>query len=124
MKSNPLLKSLAVVTVAFLVAFVFHIGWLAAFIPAAKSGVMALKILGWMMAPVITALGYATGLWMGERRLTQRTTDFLRIFLLPLVGCTLGAIALGWIGPMFVGIGTFVGGAASVVLREVKLLGV
>jgi uncharacterized membrane protein YfcA len=116
------LKPLALVAVSILVAGFFHIGWLAAFIPAAKSGVMVLKILGWMSAPVVTAVGYAVGLWMGERLLKQRKTDFLRIFFWPLVGCSIGAIALSWIGPMWVGIGTFIGGTASVVVREVKLL--
>ena len=81
-----------------------------------------MKILGWLSAPVITGLGYATGLSMGERWLTTRKTDFLRVFVWPLVGCTLGAVALCWIGPMWIGIGTFVGGAASVVLREGLLL--
>ena len=122
MNTKLLLKSLALVVASILVAGVFHIGWLAAFIPAAKSGVIALKILGWLSAPVVTALGYALGLWMGERLLTPRTTDFLRIFVWPLIGCTLGATALSWIGPMWAGIGMFIGGAASVVLREVKLL--
>jgi hypothetical protein len=59
MNTKLLLKPLALVMVSVLVAGVFHVGWLAAFIPAAKSGVMALKILGWMSAPVVTALGYA-----------------------------------------------------------------
>jgi hypothetical protein len=115
-----LLKPLALVVVSVLVAGVFHIGWLAAFIPAAKSGVTVLKILGWVSAPPVTALGYAAGLWIGERSLTQRKTDFLRIFVWPLVGCTLGAVSLCWVGPMWVGIGTFVGGAVSVVLREAR----
>ena len=122
MNTKLLLKPLALVVVSVLVAGVFRIGWLAAFIPAAKSGVMALKILGWLSAPVITAVGNTTGVWLGERLLTLRTTDFLRILVWPLVGCSLGAAALSWVGPMWVGIGTFVGGAASVVLREVKLL--
>ena len=122
MNTKLLLKPLALVAVSILVAGVFHIGWLAAFIPAAKSGVIALKILGWLSAPVVTAVGYAAGLWMGERLLTTRTIDFPRILVWPLVGCSLGAAALCWIGPMWAGIGTVVGGAASVVLREVKLL--
>ena len=122
MNTKLLLKPLGLVAVSILVAGFFHIGWLVAFIPAAKSGVMALKILGWMSAPVITAVGYAVGLWFGERLLTQRTTDFLRNLLLPLIGCTLGATALCWVGPMWVGIGTFIGGASSVILREGKLL--
>jgi hypothetical protein len=122
MNTKLLLTSLALVAASILVAGVFHIGWLAVFIPATKSGVMVLKILGWMSAPVITAVGYAVGLWFGERLLTQRTTDFLRNLLWPLIGCTLGATALCWIGPMWVGIGTFIGGAASIVLREVTLL--
>ena len=124
LNTKLLLKSLALVAVSILAAGVFHIGWLAVFIAAAKSGVMALKILGWMSAPVVTALGYAVGLWMGERLLTQRKTDFLQIWVWPLVGCTLGAMALSWVGPMWVGIGTCIGGAASVVLREVRLLSV
>ena len=122
MNTHLLRKSLALVVVSVLMAGVFHIGWLAVFIPAAKSGVMALKILGCMSAPVITAVGYAVGLWFGERLLTQRTTDFLRNLLWPLIGCTFGATALCWVGPMWVGIGTFIGGAASVILREGKLL--
>jgi hypothetical protein len=119
---KPLLKPLALVAVSILVAGVFHIGWLAAFIPAAKSGIVALKILGWILAPIITALGYAAGLLMGERMLTARKTDFLRILVWPLVGCSLGAVALCSVGPMWIGIGTCVGGTASVVLREVRLL--
>ena len=118
---KSLLKPLALASVSILVAGVFHVGWLAAFIPAAKSGVMVLKIVGWMAAPVVTALGYAVGLLIGERLMAQRKTVFLRIFVWPLVGCSLGAIGLCWIGPMWIGIGTFVGGAASVVLREVNL---
>ena len=71
-------------------------------------------------APVVTALSDAAGLWMGERLLTSRNTDFLRIFVWPLVGCSLGATALSRVGPMRVGIGMFVGGTASIVLRELK----
>jgi hypothetical protein len=119
---KPLLKLLALLSVSVLVAGVFHAAWLVAFIPAAKSGIVALKVLGWVSAPVVTGLGYATGLWMGERRLTTRKADFLRIFVWPLAGCTIGAVALCWIGPMWIGIGTFVGGAASVALREGLLL--
>jgi hypothetical protein len=95
---------------------------LAAFIPAAKSGVMLLKILGWMSAPVVTALGYAVGLFVGGRLLKRRKTAFLRVFVWPLVGCTIGALGLSWVGPMWIGIGTFVGGAASAMCREVKLV--
>ena len=119
---KPMLKLPVLVSLSILAAVVFHIGWLAAFIPAAKSGVVVLKILGWTLAPVVTATGFATGLWIGERWLTQRTADFLRIFMWPLVGCVLVAAALGRIGPMWVGIGIFIGGAVCVVLREVKLL--
>lgn len=84
---------------------------------------MTLKVVGRLAAPVVTAVGYAAGLWMGERLLTQRTIDFLRILVWPLVGCSLGATVLCWIGPMWAGIGTVVGGAASVVLRQVTLFG-
>ena len=81
--------ALAVVSVSILVAGVFHIGWLAAFIPMAKSGIVVLKLLGWMSAPLVTAFGYAVGLRLGERLMAQRKTDFLRILVWSLVGCTL-----------------------------------
>ena len=56
MNMKLLLKSLTLVVVSILVAGVFHIGWPVSFIPAAKSGVIALKILGWLLAPVVTAV--------------------------------------------------------------------
>ena len=58
---------------------------------------------------------------MGERLLTTRKTDFLRILVWPLVGCSLGAAAVFWFVPMLIGFGMCIGGTASVVLREVKL---
>lgn len=121
MNTKLLLKPLGLVAVSILAAGFFHIGWLAAFIPAAKSGVVALKILGWIAAPVVTALGYAVGLRIGERLLTTRKPDF--VFVWPLVGCVIGAVGLSWLGPMWIGIGTCIGGTVSVMVREFKLLG-
>jgi hypothetical protein len=39
----------------------------------------------------------------------------------PLIGCSLGAAAVFWFGPMLIVFGMFVAGTASVVVREVLL---
>jgi len=53
------------------------------------------------------------------RRLTQ---DFFRIFVWPLFGCALGAIAVYWYGPMLIVFSMLAAEAASIVLREVVLI--
>lgn len=122
MRISLLLRSLAVLAASVLLAGVFYVGWLAVFIPAFKMGILGLKIVGWLSAPVVTALGFAAGLWIGERLPTRRKTGFLRIFIWPLVGCSVGAALVFFFGPMLIVFGMFLGGTASVVLRETKLL--
>ncbi len=121
MKTTPLRKSAAVLALSVLLAIVFHVVWVAAFVASAKSGVFALKVLGWLLAPILTALGYAMGVRLGERTCISRRNRFLQILGWPLIGCTIGAIGLCWLGPMWAGIGTFIGGAVSVAIREAKL---
>jgi hypothetical protein len=63
---------------------------------------------------VPTAAGFAAGMWLAERRSDTRRTGFLRIFIWPLVGCVVGAVAFFWIGPLIFSLGT-----ASLAVREV-----
>ena len=77
-----------------------------------------LRGIGWLSAPLVTAAGFAAGLWIVERLLGAARTRFSRIFAWPLVGCALGAAAVFWFGPMLIVFGMFLAGTVSVVLRE------
>ena len=70
------------------------------------------------MAPVATALGFASGLYLHERATGARKARFLSALGWPLAGCVVGAAAVYWQGPMLIVFGMFVLGTVSVVLRE------
>ena len=123
MNFRSLLKSLVVVALSILAAESFFFGWLAVFIPAFKTGITGLKTVGWISAPVVTSLGFTTGLWIGERIIQSRKPRFLLVWIWPLLGCSLGAAAVYWFGPMLIVFGMFVAGTVSVTAWEFRRLG-
>jgi hypothetical protein len=72
----------------------------------------------WILSPVVTALGYALGIVLGERLTKASPTRFDRILIWPLIGCAIGAGIVVWFGPMLIVFGMFLLGTASVILRE------
>lgn len=98
-----------------------YIVWLAVFLLISGLKRPVVEVLGWMSGPVITAAGYASGVAMSERLTRAREPRFLRIFIWPLTGCTLGAAAVYWFGPMLIVFGMLASGTASIALREVIL---
>ena len=108
-----------VTTVSSIVcAGVFYWLWMAAFLTAFPSCGPVLRGLLWMTAPVVTATGFALGIWFWERS-DGPGRNFLRVLAWPLIACALGAAAVYWYGPMLIVFGMFAAGTASVVLREV-----
>ncbi|NQT15123.1 MAG: hypothetical protein HQ582_20365, partial [Planctomycetes bacterium] len=67
-------------------------------------------------------LGLATGLWLNDRLFSRGSERVLRLWLWPLIGCSVGAAVVFWFGPMLIVFGMFVVGTVSVALREVLLL--
>jgi len=122
MNIRSLAISTASVAVSVLLAGAFFFGWLAVFIPAFKTGEAGLQVLGWLSAPVVTSLGFATGLWLNDRLFSRGSERVLRLWLWPLIGCSVGAAVVFWFGPMLIVFGMFVVGTVSVALREVLLL--
>jgi len=106
---------------SLLVAGIFYVGWLAVFIPAFQTGSIVLKVFGWVSAPIVTAAGFAAGVWIAERLIGKGKTGFSRIFAWPMIGCAVGAGAVFWFGPMLIVFGMFLAGTASVVFRELKV---
>jgi hypothetical protein len=95
--------------------------WMAAFLLASRLGNPVVEALLWLLAPVETALGFAVGVAIVERRTRTGTGSFLRTFVWPLVACALGAVAVYWFGPMLIVFSMLAAGTASVLLREVLL---
>jgi hypothetical protein len=75
----------------------------------------------WLLAPIVTAIGFTTGITVFEHLGKRDKTRFFRIFTWPLVGCAVGAIVVYWSGPMLIVFGMLTLGTVSVVLREMVL---
>lgn len=105
--------------VSLLCAGIFYFAWMAVFLLAA--GLDSSVTILWLLAPVTTATGFATGSAVSERLTGARKTKFLRLFTWPLIGCVIGAVAVYGFGPMLIVFAMLAAGTASVVLREVVL---
>jgi hypothetical protein len=122
MNPRTLGRIFAKVTVSLLCAGLFYSIWLAAFLLATNVDTPAVETVAWLSAPVVTAAGFAVGVAAFERLTRASQTSFLRIFVWPLIGCTLGAGIVYWFGPMLIVFGMFGAGTASIALRETILI--
>lgn len=91
---------------------------MAAFILATKLDRPGVEAVLWLLAPVITAAGFAVGIAIIEHFTITANNGFFRIFIWPLIGCALGAIMVYWFGPMLIVFGMFAAGTVSVAIRE------
>lgn len=103
------------VTVSLLCACALYFLWLTLFLEAISVNLVVIQILGWLMAPVITAAGFAVGLAFFEH---PSRAEFVRLYAWPLAGCGLGGLLVYWIGPMLIVAGMLTGGMLSAALRE------
>ena len=110
----------ATIRIAFslVCAIVFYLVWMAVFILTTRLDSPVVESMLWLLAPVITAAGFATGIAIRERLAGQKRPRFLRIFLWPLIGCAIGAILVYSFGPMLIVFAMFFTGTASIALRE------
>lgn len=119
-KSGWVWRASVRVALSLLCAGFSHAGWLVVFLLTIEVDHALVQALRWLLAPVVTATGFATGIVISERFTRAPRTRFLRVLLWPLVGCALGAGAAYRVGPMLIGFGMFAAGTASVVIREVS----
>lgn len=115
------LGTFARMAVSVLSAGAFFVAWLAAFLTAAKTDIYVVKAVGWLSAPIVTAAGFAAGMAALGLLTGSSNYKFLATFQWTLIGCTVGAVAVCWFGPMLIVFGMFIAGTASVFLREVFL---
>lgn len=101
-----------------LCAGILYFLWMGVFLVLSDRAGAVVRGIFWLLAPVVTAAGFAVGLVVSERLLGSAKVSFLRVFIWPLVGCAVGAAVVYWYGPMLIVFGMFLVGAASVVLRQ------
>jgi hypothetical protein len=121
MNIRRVLDMLARTAFSILFGGLFYTGWMAVSIPVFKAelGRPVLTALLWLLAPIATAVGFATGVKMFELRPGARKSKFANVLKWSLVGCGVGAAVVVWFGPMLIVFGMFMAGALSVALREV-----
>lgn len=121
MDLGRLRRVLARIACSLLGAGLFYAAWMALFLLTGSPDSPVVEAILWLLAPVMTAAGFALGIALFERLAGQNRTAFLHIFLWPLVGCAIGAGVVYWFGPMLIVFAMFAAGTASIALREVYL---
>ncbi len=110
------------VRVALSVIFggIFYTGWMAIAIPILKSesGSPVVKAVIWILAPILTGLGFAAGVKIFELLPATYKSRFLETYKWCLAGCAIGGGILWLFGPMLIVFGMFAAGTMSVVLHE------
>jgi len=119
---RPLCGVFLRVILSIIFAGIFYIGWMAVAILVLRTenaGII-LKTVIWLAAPVVTALGFTTGVFIFELFPGTGGRDkFFNIFKWSLIGCAIGAGSVVWFGPMLIVFGMFVVGTASIAIREI-----
>ena len=114
-------RTLVKVTLSVLCACAAYATWLAIVLLSKDFAGPVLRTVFWVAAPVVTAVGFAVGMVLHEHIARVTGTTFWKTLLWPLVGCSIGEVAVYWYGPMLIVFGMLAAGAASIVLREVAL---
>lgn len=112
------LRALVRIAFSLLCACIFYVAWMAVFLLATKVDSQVVETILWLLAPVLTAAGFATGAAIMERRARKTGVPFLRIYIWPLVACAAGAGAIYPFGPMLIAFAMLAAGTASIALRE------
>jgi len=94
-----------------------HFAWLAVFLSTLTLDGVAWRATLWLLAPVVTAVGFAAGAGLFERLTDTVSARFLELYCWALVGCVLGASAVYWYGPMLIVFTMLVSGTASIGLQ-------
>jgi hypothetical protein len=111
-----MLRALLTTLVATAVGGAAYAVWLSAFLLLGVGAGGVLEAALWLMAPAVSAAGFAAGMALVGRPWERRGFSLRRVFLWPLVGCTIGAAAAWVFGPRLIVFGILAGGALSVAI--------
>jgi hypothetical protein len=118
-KVLPQLQRAARFVVSVLLGACFYLVWMGLFLVSIPYQSPFSRGLLWILAPVITALGFSAGavLFIRFRRLP--CPSLLRLYLYPLIGCSIGAAVVFPFGPMLIVFGMCLLGSLSMFLFEI-----
>jgi hypothetical protein len=107
------------IIISVIFAGIFYTGWMAIAIPVLKSGPLFAKALCWLLAPVVTASGFASGIAIFELLPGTRKSKPRDIILWPLASCIIGAAVVFFFGPMLIVFAMFALGTAGILIKEI-----
>ena len=90
--------------------------WLVAFLLLPANPMLRTGL--WVLAPVVTGLGYGLGARLGERATDTERSSWLSLLLWPVLACGIGALITYQFGSMLVVFGVMVAGALAALVRE------
>ena len=111
-------RSVGKVIVSNIFGVIFCVLWLVILFKVFQWGGEGLEPILWILAPVLTALGFTIGAALLERDAWKRR-QFLRLYIWPLIGCVVGTLAIYWFVPILIVVGMLVVGTLSIILREI-----
>jgi len=100
----------------------FYVGWMALFLVCSPRLPTIGRAAFWVVAPIVTGLGFAAGavLFTRLRRLRQPSLGGLCLY--PLIGCVVGAGVVFPFGPMLIVFGMCLLGSLSMLLFELRAM--
>jgi len=104
--------------VSVLFGAAFYLAWMGLFLVCSAYRSPLFRGLLWILAPIITGLGFFAGaaLFIRFRRLPDPPLQ--RLYLYPLTGCSIGAAVVFPFGPMLIVFGMCLLGSLSILLFE------
>jgi len=122
MTTRRLLAIVARVALSTLLARVFYTAWMAVAIPTIKAGFggWIVKVVLWILAPIVTGFGFVLGPKIFDPFSPAATKSSLwKAYKWCLAGCAIGGGVLCLFGPMLIVFGMFAAGTLTVAVHEV-----
>ena len=116
-QDEPIWKRLARILTSTLFGGLFYTFWLSVFLLLSPDGGFQETVL-WLLSPIITAIGFATGLMVYNYLSRSARLPFIKLVSWPLIGCIIGATVVYWFGPMLIVFSMLALGTLSVAARE------
>ncbi|UCG48963.1 MAG: hypothetical protein JSU94_04100 [Phycisphaerales bacterium] len=122
MKPRIIAQLLGKVALSLLLAGLFYGCWMAAAITAFTADIhFSLRLGLWLLAPPVTAAGFAAGVRLSELLPTTTKGTFMNAFKWSLAACAASAAAVCWLGPMLIVPAMLATGTITMATREVFL---
>lgn len=120
MTIKRLLGVLIRVALSGIFAAIFYIAWLAILLSTHESGFGGWPVMAalWILAPILTGLGFAVGPTIFELFPATDKSSFWETYKWCLAGCAIGAAVVCVFGPMLIVFGMFTAGTITVILHE------